>query len=286
MSSNINKLARKKLSTIDLIESSLFDLYCLFKDWPAITIHNDKDVLFTVSDIPFPIFNSILDAKFSEENASKHIEHIKSQYSDSKIPLLWWISPSDKPSSLSEKIQKHGFSYSDEAIGMAMELDTLVKKDLPNGVTIELVKDTDMLKVWCDTLIAGYELPEFVSDIFYDFYMSIGLDNKDIYNYIAMLDGKPVATSSVLFSSGVAGIYNVSTMKNARKKGIGSAITTIPLLMAKELNYSTAVLQSSKIGQTVYEKLGFIEYCRFQQYIMIDNKPLITSKLTSVALAS
>jgi hypothetical protein len=48
--------------------------------------------------------------------------------------------------------------------------------------------------------------------------------------------------------------------------GIGTAMTVIPLLYAKDNGYNIGVLQASEAGEPVYRKIGFEEYCRFNVY--------------------
>ncbi len=72
---------------------------------------------------------------------------------------------------------------------------------------------------------------------------------------------------------GVAGIYNVATVEEARGKGIGAAMTYAPLLEARELGYKIAVLQSSSMGYGVYKKLGFEEYCRLPGFVWTPTGP-------------
>jgi ribosomal protein S18 acetylase RimI-like enzyme len=85
--------------------------------------------------------------------------------------------------------------------------------------------------------------------------------------YIGWLAGKPVACSALLLSSGVAGIYAVATVPKARGRGIGKALTLVPLREACAVGYRIGVLGSTQMGVDVYRQLGFQEYCRFVIYI-------------------
>jgi GNAT superfamily N-acetyltransferase len=56
-------------------------------------------------------------------------------------------------------------------------------------------------------------------------------------------------------------------VENARRRGIGKALTLQPLIEARKLGYNLGVLGSSEMGYGVYQSLGFKEYCKIHQYI-------------------
>jgi predicted acetyltransferase len=108
-----------------------------------------------------------------------------------------------------------------------------------------------------------------VEDAWVDFFLSVSLEARfPVHCYLAWLDGEAVATSYVILAAGVAGIYGVVTVPEARRQGIGAAITLAPLREARALGYRVAILHASEMGFSVYHRIGFREYCRIGSYIM------------------
>ena len=76
-----------------------------------------------------------------------------------------------------------------------------------------------------------------------------------------------MATALLFLGAGVAGIYGVGTIPQARRRGIGWAMTTAPLLEARAMGYQIGTLHSSSMGFGIYQRLGFREYCKLSRYV-------------------
>jgi GNAT superfamily N-acetyltransferase len=256
---------------VHAIEANLFDYFKLFRGWPQGEVHSDPDMLWTISDVPFPLFNNVLCAQLVPENVNFAIETAMMRCKSRNVAMLWWTGPATRPADLGTYLEGYGFSREDDETGMAADLMKL-NEDIPSptGLMIEPVSDMDTLKEWIHVFTLGFGIPEIFDQAFFDLFASLGFGPElAIQHYLGRLNGAPVATSTLLLSAGVAGIYNVATLPNARRQGMGAAMTIVPLREARALGFLVGILQATEMGKRVYQHLGFQEYCKIGQYVWV-----------------
>ncbi len=249
---------------IRVIEENRFEVFGLFHHWPRAEIHEDPDMLLTLTDIPNSVFNNVFRAQLTPENVDAAIEKVIARCRSRNVPLTWHVGPLTKPANLGQYLEAHGFTPPQGVeYGMAVDLLAL-NEDLqsPPGLTIEQVTDSIKLKEFCQVNDNRFW------DTWFDCFMNIGLGAKSpLRYYLGRLNGEPVSTSLVFLGVSVAGIYNVATVPDARRKGIGAKVTLAPLQEARELGYRVGILQSSVMGYSVYQKVGFRECCKLWGYV-------------------
>jgi predicted acetyltransferase len=64
----------------------------------------------------------------------------------------------------------------------------------------------------------------------------------------------------------VAGIYHVSAIPEARRRGIGTAMVLETLRAVRAEGYRVGVLTAAAPGASVYRRIGFVDYCLFGVY--------------------
>jgi GNAT superfamily N-acetyltransferase len=138
----------------------------------------------------------------------------------------------------------------------------------PTGLVIEPVVDAETLEQFCHIAVIGFGFPASMESAFRELWASVGVGPElPLRHYLGWLDGKPVATSSLILGAGVAGIYIVATVPEVRRKGIGAAMTLLACHEARALGFRVAVLEASEMGYGVYQKVGFREYCKASFYV-------------------
>jgi ribosomal protein S18 acetylase RimI-like enzyme len=255
-------------TVIKAIETNVQDAWIYLGRGLGAEIHDEPEMVWFFSGIPFHLANGVVRANFFPDAGEEILNERLEQLTSHGVPMAWLIGPSTHPTDLGSYLERHGWSPDEEAPGMALDLQTLdAHLSLPPHVTIERVTDTEKLKTWLRILFVGSELPEEGLMLLLEMVSKRDFnENAPVHYYLGLLDDRPVATSMLYRGGGVAGIYNVTTLPDARRQGIGSVLTLASLVDARAWGYQIAILQSTQMGINIYRRLGFREYCTFYVY--------------------
>jgi GNAT superfamily N-acetyltransferase len=92
-------------------------------------------------------------------------------------------------------------------------------------------------------------------------------DGAPLLHYVALRDGRPIASATTFLGAGVAGVWHVGVLESERRRGIGAAITLAGLYDARDRGYRVSTLYASAMGYPVYKRLGYIDCNRMLQYV-------------------
>ena len=235
---------------------------------PKAELYDSTQLTWLLTGIPHPFLNHVLRTQLTPDNVDEMIkETLTCLKSRSVTELSWWTEPGTQPTDLGEHLLAHGLTYTDGGPGMAADLLTL-NEDVrpPSDLAIERVGETGALKRWVHAAVIGFGLPDTSESACFDLFTGLGFD-LPLRNYVGILNGKPVATAELFLAAGVAGIYWIATVPDARRQGIGAALTLAPLREARAMGYRIGILHSSLMGLGVYRRLGFQEYCKMSNYV-------------------
>jgi ribosomal protein S18 acetylase RimI-like enzyme len=219
--------------------------------------------------LPHPWFNGVLSVSPFEEADDDFIEETVRYFRGKKVgTFTWWMDPPLRASDWEPALSKHGFGFSDDTPGMAIDLEALDESQPPvDGLEVRDEADEGFLRTWKKVFVKGYGLPADWESLVFELWLKLSSDSR-LRNYVGYLNGEPVSTSCLVYGGGAAGIYSVATLPEARGKGIGATLTLKPLQDARKKGYRVGTLQSSKMGFNVYKKLGFRHLCQIESFYL------------------
>lgn len=218
-----------------------------------------------------PMFKGVWRTRHAADDVDEAVEQTLAWFKARNAPyVFWWIDPGTRPTNLPERLQAHGFepNFVDDP-GMAADLHTLREEvPTPDGLRIVQAADKETLEGWREAFYTSFDIPSWAGQAWVDATLRIGPAQAPWQLYVGYLHDKPVASSILFNGAGVASVYGIGTIKEARRMGIGSAITVRSLLDARAQGYRFAVLISTEDGFPLYQRLGFRELdCRIGRYL-------------------
>jgi ribosomal protein S18 acetylase RimI-like enzyme len=278
-----------KDALIKVSEDHYFDSFTCFSGVPGVEVYRGEDMIRIASPgIPNWLTNTVCRCRLSPDNADTAINETGEYFRARGVKPYWRLCPGDTPSDLGGRLVKSGFSLIEEQPAMAVDLRKL-NEDVttPAGFVIERVPDAATLEEkhgWIRRLGAGRSLGTLLMGL----WTAYGFDpDSEWQHYVGLLNGEPVAWASLFCATGVAGIYAVGTLPEARGQGLGSAMTLRPLLDARHKGYRVGVLQSSAMGYNMYRRLGFETCFNIKSFAPASPPPAIhatNSIVSSLAL--
>jgi GNAT superfamily N-acetyltransferase len=227
---------------------------------------DEAGVRWTIGGSPIDYHNAVVAASLDDASADRVIAESLQVLKDQAVPGSWHVGPSMRPLDLGARLPAAGFTHGGSEPGMAVELSQLSETRLaPDGLRVARVDSDDALEIWTETLGRGFGEGEREARWVGEVYRREGLADP-WRHYLGWLDGEPVATATIFLAAGVAGVYFVMTVPEARRRGIGGAITLAALQDARDSGIQYAVLGSSAAGRSVYAGLGFRELCTIDLY--------------------
>lgn len=265
-----NKVTLASPYLLEALEANMVEFWKGY-GYPAGRQLDDRaDRVRVMTGIPEPLFNAVFRAHLAGDAVEAAIKEVQFAAAQWHVPLFWWLTPTTTPPNLGDTLRKHGFLHAGTVPGMAVELARLdTQAALPDDLTIKVVEDDAALATWATIAAVGTGFAPPVAAMVTALELDVGLQPANaLRRYVGYLGGVPVAASGMVLHAGVAGIFAVATLPEARRQGIGGAMTRIPLLDALADGYNVGTLQASEMGYPVYKKLGFETVCGIELYLL------------------
>jgi GNAT superfamily N-acetyltransferase len=195
----------------------------------------------------------------SPDRCEATIDDVCSSFEENGLPVSIMYTPKSGPDMLETHLKARGLT---RVIGNpAMAADLLeLKQDrpLPEGFSIKRIVDDSGMDQFREIFWEGYEANRGWIDYNVNSAKMLGYDPDCIIrSYLGSLDDEPIATSQVVFSGGVVGLFSTVVATEHRRKGFGTAMTLESLRLGIPEGYRFGVLWATDMGINVYRRIGF-----------------------------
>jgi ribosomal protein S18 acetylase RimI-like enzyme len=227
------------------------------------------DYTLYTSGLDNPMWNQVTLKSLNLERIGSHIEEIKSHFEHKGLPFMWFTGPKTQSNVLNKYLEKHGLVEAYNMPGMSIDIAKIPDKPKPiHGFQVKPVLDEETLEDYLGVMFECFSgLLRGMENKMPDIIRYTGLSEGSMSrHWVGYLNGEAVGSGAYVLDHGVAGVYNIGTCDAARRKGIGTEMTLLPLRDARRRGYRVGVLHSSVVGKFVYDKIGFTEQCMIYAY--------------------
>lgn len=219
-----------------------------------------------ISGIKYMMMNSIFDGdpRLTHSDVQDILEYFKNH----QLPMMWFLSP--KGRKLAQILRDVGLEEASmQVLGMVLDLKSINHKKMAEKTTSYDIRPASTVDadVFADIFLESFEVRSFLRKDMRIFAKNF-LAHPHSTNFIGYLDEKPVTTVSVVYDAGVAGVYNVATLPEARGKGFAHAAMAKVIEDILANGYQYSILHATPMGKGVYTKLGYQEYFSFQRFLL------------------
>jgi ribosomal protein S18 acetylase RimI-like enzyme len=191
--------------------------------------------------------NALLDLGLDDEARESAIAALEEEYIESGVDrYAAWVHEGDTEMRAELETRKYVVTETTRAMGMSLS-----ELDVPRP-------DLDLAPAdWSDYVaLVG------LGDDFLQY-----ADPAAYIVRVARLDGEPAAVAMAYDHDGDCGIYSVTTLEHARRRGLGTALTALLLHEARDRGCTTSTLQSTPMAERVYARLGFRDLGRYLEHV-------------------
>lgn len=219
-----------------------------------------------LTGLPIMMYNCLFDGRLREPG---DVDRVVAAFTARRLPFMWFVGPNASPALpvwLGARLEEATMQIP----GMALHLDPSSVPELEASATpegVEIVDAAPHRDTYFSIFLDGFNLEAGDGERLQAF-ARLYFEYPEAHHYVALHGGRPAGIGTVLYHAGVAGIYDVVTLKEHRRKGVARAIMSRLLLDATARGVGTSILHSTEMGHALYRSLGFEDRFVFRRFLL------------------
>jgi ribosomal protein S18 acetylase RimI-like enzyme len=232
----------------------------LLASWEAIARGSSGAALLRLGGVAAAVFpdepergvynNALLDRHLGATERASAVDAMEAAYSAAGIErYAAWVHESDE--GMRSELTARGFTVAESTRAMGMSLDAIAgpRPEARIGWS-----------GWSEYL-------EYLRVLGLPAGLLRGVHPTAFHVLAARVGGEDLGTGIAFDHDGDCGVFNVSTLEAARRRGLGTALTARLVYDGAARGCSTASLQSTEMAERIYVAVGFRDLGRILEYV-------------------
>lgn len=235
-------------------------------------LKHDPSADIIITGINENLYNSIV-----LQNPSDNlllIQELCALQEDLQLPLTIWVTADNYESPLHKIICKY-FQSPGPFYGMLLDLHQAESIPYSSDITIEPVITQQQIDIYAEIFSKTFNFPNLLEHAAHWLAHQGKSDNPSVLSYIAKVNGTAAGVCSLMIDKKfnqfrTGGLYNACVLPEFRKRGVGTAMASHRINIAKqlELKYLSIILMSTAMARGYCERLGFKNYATLTPYFV------------------
>jgi hypothetical protein len=141
-------------AVVPALEANMVAFWAALGRNPGAELYEGDDLVWFLTGVHEPLFNSGLRTHLTPDAVDSAITTTLARGASVGVHMFWYVGPSTSPVDLSTHLKRHGLTYAEDFVAMAVDLRTLPEEppSIP-GFTVAPVEDLQTLRTWarrCD----------------------------------------------------------------------------------------------------------------------------------------
>ena len=191
------------------------------------------------------------------------IRHAITYFDAHKLPFIVRVREG-LDAAAERAVEAQGLHYTDSVPGLVLpRIGEPSSAPAPAQMEIRSARDAAVFIDHRQMVVSAFDMPDALAAQFFSERL---LDVIDAELYVGYVDGQPVASSALIATHRVAGVYNVGCAPAYRRRGFGEAMTWHAVGRGAEMGCVVASLQASEMGRPIYERMGFRVVAQYRTF--------------------
>jgi GNAT superfamily N-acetyltransferase len=248
------------------IEENLCAYAAFFGATPAAELTDQRDILWVISRIPTLPFTGILHPYPPPSMLASTITTTMAHFHQRHARPSWIFNPARCAPDLPTHLSQYQLNQTASLAGMASNVSAL-QPSPTRPFRVTTVTEPHMLGAWVRVYAESNGAPDWIAAELTTLFAATPYGSQEpLTLYLGWQADQPVASAASFRAAGVVGLYEVATLPAFRRQGLAHMISYRALSDARQDGYALATLISSPMAEPLYQKLGFVEYCRLTIY--------------------